>query len=152
MVETNDGVVKPVCLVDRSSSEAELHDHELLSPTCDECSDKRAVTLVTSPLSSDVIRTTLSKIPAIPMVRKNIEWVLLGCCGFKTDGDWMSAIKPWTIVDGNYLLKWNFQQVCGGEGCSEMRVVEGYFLTVYLISLHHSKSSVICTSIIRIEL
>ena len=85
--ETNDGVVKPVCLADPSSSEAELQDDELLSPTCDECSDERAVTIITSPLSSDVNRTTLSKILAKPMVSKHIACLLLGCCGFKTDGE-----------------------------------------------------------------
>ena len=85
MAETIDGVDEPVCLADPNGSEAELQDCEFLS--CDECSNKRAVTIMTSPLSSDVIRTTLSKILAIPMIRKHIECLLLGCCGFKTDGE-----------------------------------------------------------------
>ena len=47
--ETNDGLVERVSLADPGGSDVELEDRELPSPACDECSDKQALTLVTSP-------------------------------------------------------------------------------------------------------
>ena len=49
MVETNDGIVEPVYHADPGGSDVELQDRELSCPACDECSDKQAVILVTSP-------------------------------------------------------------------------------------------------------
>ena len=64
--ETNDSVVELVCRADRGGSEVELRDYELSSPACDmyvhvccdECGDKQAATLVTSPLSRYVTLIT----------------------------------------------------------------------------------------------
>ena len=68
MVESNDGVVQPPCHVDPGGGEVDFQDCELSSPALDECGYKQAETLARPLSCRDVVRTTRSKILAIPMI------------------------------------------------------------------------------------
>ena len=87
----HDGIVKLVCRGDPGCSEVELQDSELSSPACNiyvccnECGDKQAVTLVTSPrhvtspLLRDVVQTTRAKILATPLIMYQVTKIIDLC-------------------------------------------------------------------------